>query len=85
AATDFATELTGLVPVSLSGDLESATHAAFADASTATGTAGKATILLAPAAASFDQFDSFVARGDAFSAIARQIAATGSGAGGAHA
>ena len=85
AATDFATELTGLVPVSLSGDLESATHAAFADASTATGTAGKATILLAPAAASFDQFDSFVARGDAFSAIARRIAATGSGAGGAHA
>ena len=85
AAADFAAELTGLVPVRLSGDLESATHAAFADASAATGVAGAATVLLSPAAASFDQFENFVARGDAFSAIARQIATTETTAGGAHA
>jgi UDP-N-acetylmuramoylalanine--D-glutamate ligase len=32
------------------------------------------TILLSPAAASFDQFDNFEARGDAFSAIACALA-----------
>jgi len=85
SAADFATTLDGLVPIRLSGDLESATHAAFADASAATGTAGIATILLSPAAASFDQFESFVARGDAFSAIARRLVTTEPTAGGAHA
>ena len=83
SAADFAATLDGHVPISLSGDLESATTAAFADASAATGTAGTATILLSPAAASFDQFENFVARGDAFSAIARRIA-TANATGGAH-
>ena len=85
AATDFAATLDGLVPIRLSGDLESATSAAFADASAATGAAGRATILLSPAAASFDQFESFVARGDAFSAIARRLATGTTHMGGAHA
>ena len=85
AAADFAATLDGLVPVRLSGDLESATHAAFADANAATNPAGRATILLSPAAASFDQFENFVARGDAFSAIARRLAASETTAGGAHA
>ena len=84
SAADFAATLDGHVPISLSGDLESATTAAFADASAATGAAGTATILLSPAAASFDQFENFVARGDAFSAIARRITAANA-TGGAHA
>jgi len=82
AAGDFAATLAGRVSIRLSGDLETATTAAFADASTAT---GATTILLSPAAASFDQFANFAARGDAFSAIARQLAATGPDTGGAHA
>ena len=82
AAADFAATLAGQVPIRLSGDLESATTAAFADASAAAGTA---TILLSPAAASFDQFANFAARGDAFCAIARQLAASGPRTGGAHA
>ena len=85
SAADFASTLDGKVPIRQSGDLESATTAAFADASAATGAAGTATILLSPAAASFDQFDSFGARGDAFCAIARRLAAPEPTAGGAHA
>ena len=85
SASDFAATLDGRVPIRLSGDLESATTAAFADASAATGAAGTATILLSPAAASFDQFDNFVARGDAFCAIARRLAAAATVTGGAHA
>lgn len=60
-AIDFAEALDGLVETQLCGDLETATKAAFADAS---GTA--ATVLLSPAAASFDQYRNFEARGDAF-------------------
>ena len=89
AAQAFATELDGIVETSLSGDLETATTSAFADASAAAGTDGRdATILLSPAAASFDQFASFVARGDAFISIARRLtadAATTAVQGGAHA
>ena len=89
AAQAFAAELNGIVETSLSGDLETATTSAFADASAATGTDGRnATILLSPAAASFDQFTSFVARGDAFTAIARRLTAdagTAAVPGGAHA
>ena len=76
AAQAFAADLDGIVDTSLSGDLETATTSAFADASAATETDGRAaTILLSPAAASFDQFASFVARGDAFTAIARRLTA----------
>ena len=89
AAQAFAAELDGIVETSLSGDLETATTSAFADASAATGTDGRdAIILLSPAAASFDQFASFVARGDAFTAIARRLAANAGAAavqGGTHA
>ena len=58
-------------------NLHAATTAAFADA-WAGGIA--ATVLLAPAAASFDRFDSF-ARGDAFTGIAQKLAASMSGTG----
>jgi len=94
AAQDFAatlaTDRAGRVPVTLSGDLESATVTAFSDACAAR---RAATILLSPAAASFDQFTNFVARGEAFTAIATRLAADGPGCtvpdqpvpGGAHA
>ncbi len=75
AADDFAATLgqqAGQLPVTLSGDLETATVSAFADASAAP---WAATILLSPAAASFDQFSSFVARGEAFTAIANRLVA----------
>ena len=89
AAPDFAAELDGLVDVSLSGDLETATTSAFADARAASGQDGRnATILLSPAAASFDQFASFVARGEAFAALAHRLAGNTASAtirGGAHA
>lgn len=89
AAQAFAAELDGIVDTSLSGDLETATKSAFADASAATGMDGRdATILLSPAAASFDQFASFVARGDAFTDIARRLTTDAGKAGvqgGAHA
>ena len=80
----FARALEGRCPATAYGNLHAATAAAFADA-WAGGIA--ATVLLAPAAASFDQFDSFAARGDAFTGIAQQLAASvsGTGRGGAHA
>jgi len=84
AAPDFERALQGRVPIMRAGDLETAAAAAFCDAAAATPAHGSATILLSPAAASFDQFDSFVARGDAFCAIAHRLAGTAAG-GGAHA
>ena len=80
----FSRALEGRCPASAYDNLHAATTAAFADA-WASGVA--ATVLLAPAAASFDQFDSFAARGDAFTGIAQQLAASVSeaGKGGAHA
>jgi len=86
AAEAFCAELDGRVPVTISGDLETATVTAFGDASA---TRRAATILLSPAAASFDQFASFVARGEAFTAIANGLASDslpdGTLKGGAHA
>ena len=73
AAPDFAKTLQGRVPIMRAGDLETATAAAFSDAAAATPPDGSATILLSPAAASFDQFDSFAARGEAFCAIAHRL------------
>ena len=84
AAPDFAQALRGRFPIMLAGDLETATAAAFSDAAAATPADGSATILLSPAAASFDQFDSFVARGEAFCAIAHRLAGSAN-RGGAHA
>ena len=74
AAKAFATDLAGVCPTSICGDLEYATRSAFLDAST---NPNGGTILLAPAAASFDQFSNFSARGNAFSTIARDLCANG--------
>jgi UDP-N-acetylmuramoylalanine--D-glutamate ligase len=87
AAETFASQLDGKCPTEIHHDLDSATYAAFADAQSTT---KAAQILLSPAAASFDQFDNFEARGDAFTALAATLCAATSGsiassAGGNHA
>ena len=70
SAAAFAETLHGHCPAGIYNNLHDATHAAFDDAKD-NGNGG--TILLAPAAASFDQFDNFGARGDAFCQLARQL------------
>jgi len=72
AAKDFAATLTGQVPTTMSGTLDAATRAAFAQAR-AEGRKN-AVVLLSPACASFDQFANFEARGEAFKALVREIA-----------
>ena len=74
AAPTFATSLSGICPAVICDNLEQATRAAFDDASA---NPDGGTILLAPAAASFDQFPSFGARGDAFAALAQALCAAG--------
>lgn len=64
AADDFAATLKDRVPVTLSGDLATALHQANTIADETAN--GGAVVLLSPACASFDQFPSFEARGDAF-------------------
>ena len=63
----FARALDGRVPVEEAGTLERAVTAAAANAK-----AGE-TVLLSPAAASFDQFRDFEARGDAFKALVEAL------------
>jgi UDP-N-acetylmuramoylalanine--D-glutamate ligase len=70
SAATFAETLHGHCPAGIYNNLHDATHAAFDDAKD---NVNGGTILLAPAAASFDQFDNFGARGDAFCQLARQL------------
>jgi UDP-N-acetylmuramoylalanine--D-glutamate ligase len=72
AADDFAVTLKGHVTTTMSGTLEAATRAAFAQAR-ADG-AQDSVVLLSPACASFDQFANFEARGDAFKSLVTTIA-----------
>ncbi|MEM9676627.1 MAG: UDP-N-acetylmuramoyl-L-alanine--D-glutamate ligase, partial [Pseudomonadota bacterium] len=65
AAGAFAAQLGDTIPYEISGTLEEAVNHAAADAAAS----GRAeTVLLSPAAASFDQFANFEVRGDAFRA-----------------
>jgi UDP-N-acetylmuramoylalanine--D-glutamate ligase len=63
AAPEIAAALGDRVAHNLSGTLDAAVRTAHAAAQSA---GGKATVLLSPACASFDQFANFEARGDAF-------------------
>lgn len=67
AQDKFAAELAGKVETSLCGDLETAVGQAAHDAAESGNP--ESVVLLSPAAASFDQFASFEARGDAFAAL----------------
>ena len=77
SAAAFAEALQGQCHAEIFDNLHDATHAAFDDAKE-NGNGG--TILLAPAAASFDQFDSFGARGDTFCQLARELCSQKGGA-----
>ncbi|GLQ06002.1 UDP-N-acetylmuramoyl-L-alanine--D-glutamate ligase [Sneathiella chinensis] len=69
----FAAALQSRVDFVPCGDLETAVQAAAKDAFKAINEGGEAVVLLSPAAASFDQFASFEARGDAFREIVNQL------------
>ncbi len=62
--------LAGIVPVSRASDMDRAVAMALAAAR------GRGTVLLSPACASFDMFDDFEARGDAFRAAVDRAAGT---------
>ncbi len=71
AADAFAATLAGRVPFTLARTLERAVAEAHADAAR---DAGKgAVVLLSPASASWDQFASFEARGEAFKALVKAL------------
>tara|TARA_R110000868_G_scaffold53249_5_gene167357 strand:+ start:7825 stop:9237 length:1413 start_codon:yes stop_codon:yes gene_type:complete len=75
AEARFAKELDGKLAYERCGDLATATRAARRDAM-ADAIPG-AVVLLSPAAASFDQFANFEARGDAFRALVAELADPG--------
>ena len=77
ASGPFAARL-GDTPHRISGDMASAVRAA-AEAASATGR--EEVVLLSPAAASFDQYPDFEARGEAFRAAVLNLGATPSGHG----
>ena len=62
--------LAGVVPVSLAADMDQAVAKALAAAR------GRGLVLLSPACASFDMFDDFEARGDAFQAAVERASGT---------
>ena len=70
SAAAFAKTLHGQCHADIYDNLHDATHAAFDDAKD---NDNGGTILLAPAAASFDQFNNFGARGNEFCQLARQL------------
>ena len=70
AADAFAATLNGRTPYQKCGGLAEAVAAAARDADQA----GEAVVLLSPACASFDQFENFEARGDAFCKLVREYA-----------
>ena len=74
AANEFAQALQGQVDAEVCGTLDTAVARAFADAK-ADGETG-AVVLLSPACASFDQFDSFETRGDRFKELVGQLSGT---------
>ncbi|MBK1696498.1 UDP-N-acetylmuramoyl-L-alanine--D-glutamate ligase [Rhodovibrio salinarum] len=74
AENDFAQTLQGKVTAQVCGTLDTAVARAFADAK-ADGETG-AVVLLSPACASFDQFQSFEARGDHFKDLVGQLNGT---------
>jgi UDP-N-acetylmuramoylalanine--D-glutamate ligase len=71
AAPEFGRTLEGRVPYELSGTLASAISAAAADASL--DRAREPVVLLSPACASYDQFQNFERRGDAFRTLVRSL------------
>ena len=70
SAAAFAEKLCGHCHANIYENLHEATHAAFDDAKD---NVNGGTILLAPAAASFDQFENFGTRGDEFCQLAKKL------------
>ncbi len=73
AAPEFGRALDGRADYQISGDIETAVGAAYADAARS---GQDAVVLLSPACASFDQFKDFEARGDAFRAAVAALEST---------
>ncbi len=74
AAEVFEEQLKGAVACVQCGDLEKAVAAASADA--AASDAANPVVLLSPACASYDQFENFARRGNAFRALVSDLAST---------
>jgi UDP-N-acetylmuramoylalanine--D-glutamate ligase len=77
AAPAFAKTLKGHAPVVEAGTIEAAVAQAYADAAKS---GHEAIVLLSPAAASFDQFTDFEARGEAFRKVVQGLAQAAKGA-----
>ncbi|HEY2753005.1 UDP-N-acetylmuramoyl-L-alanine--D-glutamate ligase [Phenylobacterium sp.] len=77
AAPAFAETLKGYAPTFQAGTIDTAVAQAYADAAKS---GRDAVILLSPAAASFDQFSDFEARGEAFRAAVQRLAHAARGA-----
>lgn len=71
AATDFANYLSGKVATTISGEIKTAVDSAYQSAKQ--DGHKKPVVLLSPACASFDQYPSFEARGDAFKSVVKEL------------